>query len=88
MAFTRESVRDEVQKLLKAHAQSGVEVADSSRLVADLGIDSLGVMELVAEIEDTFKLTIHDDVLKEIDNVGDVRKAIEKRLSAEGRLQG
>ena len=71
MGFTREKIREHVTKLLQAHAQSGVPVAESSRLVADLGIDSLGVMELVAEIEDTFKLTIHDDVLKEIENAGD-----------------
>lgn len=88
MGFTREKIREHVTKLLQAHAQSGVPVAESSRLVADLGIDSLGVMELVAEIEDTFKLTIHDDVLKEIENAGDVQRAIERRLREEGRLEG
>lgn len=86
MSFTREAVRTEVRNLLRAHAQSGAEVTDSSRLVADLGVDSLGVMELIADIEDKFHLTISDDALREVERVSDVSAAIEKRLEAEGRL--
>jgi acyl carrier protein len=86
MSFTREAVRTEVRNLLRAHAQGGAEVTDSSRLVADLGVDSLGVMELIADIEDKFHLTISDDALREVERVSDVSAAIEKRLEAEGRL--
>lgn len=58
MAFTREQVRDEVLAILKPHVQSGIDLSEASHLVADLGIDSLGVMEVVADLEDKFKLTI------------------------------
>lgn len=87
MTWTRDAIRDEVLKVFRSHATTGHEVSESSHLVADLGIDSLGVMEVIAEFEDTFKLTIPDDALREVDTVSDVAKAIEGRLAQSGRLE-
>jgi acyl carrier protein len=89
MAWTRQQVRAEVIAILEPHAQSPeLSISESSRLVADLGVDSLGVMEVVAELEDKFKLTIPDEALREVDTIGDVAKAIEARLASDGRLEG
>ncbi len=89
MAWTRDQIRAEVIAILEPHAQtSDVDITVSSRLVADLGVDSLGVMEVVAELEDKFGLTIPDDALREVDTIGDVAKAIETRLEKDGRLEG
>jgi acyl carrier protein len=88
MAWTSETVRHEIIQLLQDHIQGGTEVSVTSHLVADLGIDSLGTMEVVADIEDKFKLTIPDDTLREINTVGDVAQAIETRLKQDGRLEG
>jgi acyl carrier protein len=94
MSWSREQVRAEVIAILKPHAQTtapeggDVEIVETSRLVADLGVDSLGVMEIVAELEDRFKLTIPDDALREVDTIGDVARAVEARLDKDGRLQG
>lgn len=86
MSWTRERVRDEVIQILKPHVQAEVALTESSHLVADLGIDSLGVMEVVADLEDKFKLHIPDEALREVDTVSDVAKAITVRLEKEGRL--
>ncbi len=94
MSWSREQVRAEVLSILKPHAQTTtaegakVEIGESSRLVADLGVDSLGVMEIVAELEDRFKLTIPDEALREVDTIGDVARAVEVRLEKDGRLEG
>ena len=88
MTWTRETVKSEVHRLLGQHTQEGVAIRDTSHLVGDLGFDSLGVMEVIADIEDTFKLHIPDDALREVGTVADVAKAIETRLQRDGRLQG
>ncbi len=88
MKWTRETVRAKLLEVLTQHTQAGTSVAESSHLVADLGIDSLGVMEIMEALEDTFKLHIPDDALREVETVGDVAKAIETRLETEGRLEG
>ena len=88
MQFTRENLRTKLLALLRAHAQSGALVTESSHLIGDLGVDSLELMELIADIEDKFGLSIPDDALREVDTVASVFRAIEKRLEKEGRLQG
>jgi acyl carrier protein len=88
MTWTEETLRAELVKLFQQHAQEGVSVSEKSHLVADLGIDSLGVMEVVADIEDRFKLVIPDEALRDVDTIDDVAKAIEVKLRGDGRLQG
>jgi acyl carrier protein len=86
MTWTTETVRSEIRKVFQQHVQGSTAVSDTSHLVADLGIDSLGQMEVVAEIEDTFKLRIPDEALRHIETVADVTAAIESRLKDDGRL--
>jgi acyl carrier protein len=88
MQFTREKVRAELLQILGSHAQSGVAVTEASHLIGDLGIDSLGLMELIAELEDRFGLSIPDDALKDVDTVASVCREIEARLKKAGRLEG
>jgi acyl carrier protein len=86
-AWNRDSLRAELIKVFSQHAQ-GAEIKESSHLVADLGIDSLGVMEVIADLEDAFKITIPDEALRDVDTIGDVAAAIEAKLEREGRLEG
>lgn len=88
MKLTREKVREDLRAILGAHAQAGAKVTDSSHLVGDLGLDSLGVMEVLADIEDRFHMAIPDDALRDVDTVASVFRAIEARLQKEGRLEG
>jgi acyl carrier protein len=88
MTWTRETVRTELLKVFQEHANSELEITEKSQLVADLSIDSLGVMEVIAEIEDRFKLSIPDEALREVETIGDVARDIEVRLERDGRLEG
>lgn len=88
MTWNREAVQSEVVRLFGQHKQTDNEVSEASEIVADLGIDSLGVMEVLADLEDTFKLTIPDDALRDVNTIGDVAKAIVSRLENDGRLEG
>lgn len=88
MTWTRDAVRSELLDVFRHHAGDAAAVSEQSHLVADLGIDSLGVMEVIADIEDKFKLTIPDDALRDIDTIQDVVAAIENKLKSDGRLDG
>ncbi|MFS8070004.1 MAG: acyl carrier protein [Byssovorax sp.] len=88
MKWTRETLRADLVALFDHHAQAETAVTEQSHLVADLGIDSLGVMEVIADIEDKFKISIPDEALREVDTIGDVAAAIEAKLALQGRLEG
>lgn len=49
-----------------------------SDIIKDLGLDSLGVVELVMEIEDEYGLVADDDTVATLKTVGDVVKYIEE----------
>jgi acyl carrier protein len=88
MSWTREAIRSELLKVFAQHNHTHATLAGSSEIVGELGIDSLTVMEILAELEDTFKLKIPDDALREVNTVEDVARAVEKRLAQDGRLSG
>ena len=88
MKWTRDTLRADLVALFGHHAQEDIVVTEQSHLVADLGIDSLGVMEVIADIEDKFELSIPDEALREVETIADVATAIESKLAAQGRLLG
>ena len=85
MDWTRDEVLKAVTKVVAEHAETA-EVYETTELVADLGIDSLGIMEMLADIEDEFGMTIADRDLLQVITLGDVVAAIAGRLKDEGRL--
>ena len=70
-------------EILKKHVEGERSIRPNDHIQNDLGLDSLGVMELVADIEDRFAVTIPNDVLSDISTVEDVAKALVK-LKTEG----
>lgn len=65
-------------EILKKHVDGERAIRPNDHIQNDLGLDSLGVMELVADIEDRFAVTIPNDVLSDIATVEDVVKALVK----------
>ena len=69
-------------EILQKHVDGDRAIRPNDHIQNDLGLDSLGVMELVADIEDRFAVTIPNDMLTDIATVDDVAKALVK-LSSE-----
>ncbi len=88
MSWTHDKILAEVRAVIEQYTDAADGISEQTELVGDLGIDSLGVMELVADIEDKFDMTIGDDELREVATLGDVVGAIEGRLGVEGRMTG
>ena len=65
-------------EILKKHVDADRVIRPNDHIQNDLGLDSLGVMELVADIEDRFAVTIPNEVLSDLSTVEDVAKALVK----------
>jgi len=59
------------------------EVTEHTHLLRDLDLDSLGVAELVAEIEDHFDVMIPMKILPELRSVADTARCLTALLDAE-----
>ena len=74
-------------EILRKHIDGGREIRPNDHIQNDLGLDSLGVMEVVADVEDRFEVAIPNAVLTEIATVEDIARALVK-LRAESAPAG
>jgi len=77
MASYEEALK-ETTEILGKHVDLDRAISPKDHIQNDLGLDSLGVMEVVADIEDRFEVQIPQDVLSTISTVEDVAKALAK----------
>ena len=54
-----------------------------SRLIEDLFLDSLDLVDIIMDIEDEFSVSVEDEVLETIRTLGELAKAVEEALRAE-----
>jgi acyl carrier protein len=73
--------------ILKKHVDAERTIRPNDHIQNDLGLDSLGVMELVADVEDRFSVSIPNEVLSDIATVEDIAKALVKLQDARPAAQ-
>ena len=73
-------VADVVRKAAKLRAE--LAIAPDSRLVEDLGIDSLDLVGVLLEIQDHFDILIEDEDIVKLASVRDVAHYVRARRSA------
>ena len=75
-------VAEAVVEILKDVSRRPIEPTPASDLIADLGFDSLQVMETVAELEDRFGLSIPAEDVPAARTVAQVTARVEALLQA------
>jgi len=85
-SFSQDAVESNLIEIFTKFRQVKATVTPESVITADLGVDSLAVMEIVAELEDTYDLTFPDEELPNVKTVGDVVRMIVNGLEQDGRL--
>jgi acyl carrier protein len=80
-ALTREQVHELLWSLAAKHTDRDPStIQSSSRLVQDLGADSLEVVELTMALEETLGMTLPDEVADNPDlTLGEIEQAIDKQ---------
>ena len=82
MPDSKEMLSD-VIKFITPLVPEGQQLRPDTDLVADLGFDSLKVMKLLEDIEDTYDISIPLNILPEIRTVGDFSEQL-LRIIEEG----
>lgn len=69
----KETIYDQIKNILPQHFDITVdEVNGAMNFKNDLKADSINVMELILDLEDTFKIEINDDDVENIQTVNDL----------------
>jgi acyl carrier protein len=69
--------------ILKRLSRKPIEPAPTSALLADLGFDSLQVLELVGELEDHFNIAVPLNALTHIRTVGEIVAEVRRLVAVQ-----
>ena len=73
---------DKVKQLLSEQLNVPAEkIMAESRVIEDLGADSLDVVEMLMTLEDNFNVTVTDDESINLKTVGDIVKLIDSKTA-------
>ena len=73
-------VEEKVTSILNIYCSVG-EFTMESKLVDDLGLDSLDILELTMYVEDDFAIEIPDSKVEEFKTVGDIVSYLKTRIN-------
>lgn len=65
--------------LVREYADTDESVNENSQLIADLGMNSLELLEVINDIEEKNHITISDEELRKIVTVGDIAELIKEK---------
>ena len=84
METKRQEFLSRVKDFLLEHSESEfTDFGEKSQLIADLGFNSLDLMEIVNDAEDEFSIIIDDSDIDKIITVGDFMDLVEKKTNGE-----
>lgn len=75
-----EELLAELYEVVQPFAKEGQTLGETTELVADLGLDSVQVMELLLQIEDRFDVSIPLNILPEVRSVRDLVVQLQRIL--------
>ena len=75
---------EQILDILRPLVQGGLEITAETDLAADLSIDSVKTLDILAKIEDRFDISIPINILSDIRTVGDLSLQIQKLLAEGG----
>lgn len=87
LAMSYEETLRITTEILTKHVAEGRAVGPKDHIQTDLGLDSLGVMEVVADIEDRFALVIPNEVLDSVTNAEEIARALVKLVAAKAEAK-
>jgi len=73
-------------ELLRRHIDEERPIRPTDHIQNDLGLDSLGVMELVSDVESRFGVSISSEMFEEIATVEDIARLV-STLGTSGRAR-
>jgi len=79
--MTRADLMKTFQKMATEIAEKDFSHVGEDSVIADLGIDSLGMLELVGSMEREFKIQVPDEQLVGIQTVRQLLDLVEKRAA-------
>jgi acyl carrier protein len=77
---TQSEVMEKIIEILTDRSPKNIEIKEETDLVADLDLDSLKVMGILENLEDSFDISIPINILPDVRTIGDLVHQIENLI--------
>ncbi len=84
MTYDGDNIEAEILALLAGRVPAGVQVTGQTHIVQGLGLDSVGILDFIMDLEDRFDISIPLDQVAEVQTIADLSRAIEALKRATG----
>ena len=77
---SKEDVLAQLFKLVRPYSESPMTLREQTRLIEDVGLNSMKVMELVMQVEDHFDISVPLNILPDVQTIGEFAEQVQKLL--------
>lgn len=77
---SKAEIVDQLFELIQPYSEEPIVLSEQTRIIDDVGLDSIKVMELVMQIEDLFDVSIPLNILPDVNTIGEFAKQLEMLL--------
>jgi len=77
---SKDEILDQLFELIRPYSEQPIELSEQTRIMDDVGLDSMKVMELVMQIEDCFDVSVPLNILPDVNTIGEFAKHLETLL--------
>jgi acyl carrier protein len=77
---SKEEILDQLFELIRPYSEQTIVLSEQTRIMDDVGLDSMKVMELVMQIEDCFDVSVPLNILPDVNTIGEFAKHLETLL--------
>ena len=74
---SKEDILEQLFELIHPYADQPIVLGEQTRIIGDVGLDSMQVMELVMQIEDHFDVSVPLNILPDVNTIGEFAKHLE-----------
>jgi acyl carrier protein len=68
---SKQDILDQLFKLVRPYSEHPLELQQQTRLIDDVGLNSMKVMELVMQVEDHFDISVPLNILPDVHTIGE-----------------
>jgi len=77
---SKKEILDQLFELIRPYSEEPIEFNEQTRIMDDVGLDSMKVMELVMQIEDHFDVSVPLNILPDVNTIGEFANHLETLL--------
>ena len=77
---SKEEILDQLYELIQPYSEQSIVLSEHTRIMDDVGLDSMKVMELVMQIEDHFDVSVPLNILPDVTTIGEFAIHLETLL--------